>query len=150
MGSMSQQRKGRQRREEVGAWRPEQCSQPAAIMPSCSNRCWERSGHSLNCDTEPDTTKEPRRRRSYPCQHFLQYGIHDERIGNGVPAAQVRFDMKGIKTRLNAPKRHYKHARYQNGAFKATTTVVLKKGKVNISHITRDNPVAISFGDSLA
>jgi hypothetical protein len=83
-----------------------------------------------------------------PASTFWNLEYMRDALETECPQLQVCFDMKGIKTRLDAPKRHYKHARYQNGTFRAMATVVLEKGKVDISHVTRDNPVAISFGDS--
>lgn len=83
-----------------------------------------------------------------PASNFWNMEYMEEALRKQCPQLRVRYDMKGIQRRLNSPKRHYKHARYQSGTFHDMTQSVLEKAKINITDITREHPVAISFGDT--
>jgi hypothetical protein len=83
-----------------------------------------------------------------PASNFWDMEYMVEALGEECPQLQVRFDLKGIETKVDAQWRHYKNARYQTGTFRDMTVSLLEKAKVNITNITAENQVAIAFGDT--
>jgi hypothetical protein len=83
-----------------------------------------------------------------PASRFWNMETMVELLGQQCPQLKVRFDMKGIKTILRAPRRHFSEARYALGTFESMALEVLKENNFELPAISNDNPVAISFGDT--
>ncbi|KAG0645608.1 hypothetical protein D0Z07_8527 [Hyphodiscus hymeniophilus] len=83
-----------------------------------------------------------------PANNFWNMEYMTEMLRLKCPQLQLRFDMKGINSRLTAPKRHFRGARYQKGTFRDMTVSVLQEKQIDLSSVSKSNPVAIGFGDT--
>ena len=60
----------------------------------------------------------------------------------------MRFELKGIERRLQAPLRHCRQTHYYTGKFHEMSLNLLNESHIDINDITPNDPVAIIFGDS--
>ncbi|KAL3423533.1 hypothetical protein PVAG01_05280 [Phlyctema vagabunda] len=80
----------------------------------------------------------------YPASIFWDMEYMTKVLGEQCPQLKVRFEAKGLKPMLNAPKK----SKYKTGTFRKMIYGVLEQHNISIESITPSNPVALTFGDS--